>query len=131
MIALKMSGAGCKAKRGVQRCFFRFLFVFLLSAIGFVPLARSELQFDVFVGYDGIVPEANWFPIVCEVRNDGQSFNAFFEISSGQFGQSQVRRVPLELPTNTRKRVVVPVFSSSRYTKWNFRLIIENDKINS
>ncbi|MEO5803135.1 MAG: hypothetical protein ABIR24_06365 [Verrucomicrobiota bacterium] len=81
------------------------------------------------IGYDGVVPEASWFPIVCEVKNDGPSFNAFFEISSGQFNQNQVRRVPLELPTNTRKRVVVPVFSSSRYTKWNFRLIGENDKI--
>src|SRR5436190_2144867 len=106
----------------------KFLFIFFCAS-SFVQIVQGALQFDVFPGYDGIVPEASWFPIVCEVRNDGPTFNAFFEISSGQFNQNQVRRVPLELPTNTRKRVVVPVFSSSRYVKWNFRLISENDKV--
>ncbi len=104
-------------------------FLFLVCFFCLTGLARSALQFDVFLGYDGIVPEASWFPIICEVRNDGPSFNAFFEISSGQFNQSQVRRVPLELPTNTRKRVVVPVFSSSRHTTWNFRLVDDRDKV--
>ncbi len=107
----------------------RLFFVLFFCALSFGHLAQAALQFDVFPGYDGIVPEASWFPIVCEVKNDGPSFNAFFEISSGKFGSSQVRRVPIELPTNTRKRVVVPVFSSSRYGSWNFRLIDDHDNI--
>lgn len=93
--------------------------------------AWGALQFDVFLGYDGIVPEASWFPVTCEVHNDGPSFNAYFEISSGKFGSTQVRRVPIELPTNTRKRVVVPVFSSSRYSSWNFRLIDDRENIHA
>lgn len=114
------------AKKLSGRCFLPAL---LFCICAFPQFIHAALQFDVFVGYDGVVPEANWFPVVCEVRNDGPSFNAFFEISSGQFGQGEVRRVPIELPTNTRKRVVVPVFSSSRYASWNFRLIDDNDNV--
>jgi hypothetical protein len=118
--------------RSLKSFFLRGCFGLLLFfAPGFAPLARAALQFDVFLGYDGVVPEANWFPVVCEVRNDGPSFNAFFEISSGQFSQGQVRRVPIELPTNTRKRVVVPVFSSSRDGSWNFRLIDDRGNVHA
>src|ERR1044071_7814557 len=60
---------------------------------------RAALQFDVFLGYDGAVREAAWFPVACEVYNDGPSFNAVFELSAGNIGTDQVRRVPLELPT--------------------------------
>src|SRR5690606_5856615 len=35
----------------------------------------------------------------------------------------------IELPTNTGKRVVVPVFCSSRYATWDFRLIDDHNKI--
>lgn len=125
-MSLNMAGVRF-AKKRVERALTRL--VFLFCVFGFAGLAQSALQFDVFPGYDGIVPEASWFPVVCEVRNDGPSFTAFFEISSGQFNQSQIRRVPLELPTNTRKRVVIPVFSSSRYASWNFRLVDERNKI--
>ncbi|MEO6182487.1 MAG: hypothetical protein ABIP76_05105 [Verrucomicrobiota bacterium] len=111
-----------------QSCLARFLSLFF-AAFGFAHFTQAALQFDVFLGYDGIVPEASWFPITCEVRNDGPSFSAYFEISSGQFNDSQIRRVPLELPTNTRKRVVVPVFSSSRFGHWNFRLVDERGKV--
>ena len=116
-------------KQGTIQRMAKLLSLLFVCALGFAPAAKAALQFDVFLGYDGIVPEASWFPVVCEVRNDGPSFNAFLEISSGQFNQNQVRRVPLELPTNTRKRVVVPVFSSSRYATWNFRLVDDKDKV--
>ena len=118
-----------RAKVGVSRGWLARFFSILIAAFGFAHFTQAALQFDVFLGYDGIVPEASWFPITCEVRNDGPSFSAYFEISSGQFNDSQIRRVPLELPTNTRKRVVVPVFSSSRHGNWNFRLVDERGKI--
>ncbi len=111
-----------------QSCLARFLVIFV-AAFGFAHFVPAALQFDVFLGYDGVVPEASWFPITCEVRNDGPSFNAYFEISSGQFNDSQIRRVPIELPTNTRKRVVVPVFSSSRHASWNFRLVDDRRRV--
>src|SRR4051794_6060600 len=75
--------------------------------------ARAAIQFDVFAGYEGTIHEAGWFPITCEVFNDGPSFNAVIEVTAGQFGSEQVRQVPVELPTNTRKRIVIPMFASS------------------
>ena len=72
----------------------------LLLLLLFVPLcalrsARAALQFDVHVGYEGNVHEASWFPVVCEIHNDGPSFNAVIELSGGQFGNDQVREVPV------------------------------------
>jgi hypothetical protein len=48
----------------------------------------------VFVGYgsganDGIVREAGWFPVACEILNDGPGFDALFELSSRQLGGGQ------------------------------------------
>ncbi|MEO6033812.1 MAG: hypothetical protein ABIQ35_01005, partial [Verrucomicrobiota bacterium] len=116
-------------KQKTVRRFARLTLLLVAFLFNFASSSKAALQFDVFLGYDGIVPEASWFPVVCEVRNDGPSFNAFLEISSGQFNQNQVRRVPLELPTNTRKRISVPVFSSSRSSTWNFRLVDDKDKV--
>src|SRR5271170_4757931 len=81
---------------------------FLLLA----PSAWASLQFDVFLGYDDMVPERSWFPITCEVNNDGPAFNAFIEISASGLNGPPIRRLPVDLPTNTRKRIFLPVFSS-------------------
>ena len=61
--------------------------------LGLAAPARAALQFDVFLGYggqpsgfDGVVREAGWFPVACEVFNDGPSFNAVFELSTSQMG---------------------------------------------
>lgn len=85
---------------------------------------RAALQFDVFVGLDNYVPEASWFPIVCEVDNDGAPFQAVIEVSGGGMNQSgYTRLVPVELPTGTRKRITIPVFCSSSYnSEWDVRL---------
>jgi hypothetical protein len=99
----------------------------------FVALpAKAALQFDVHVGYEGNIHEASWFPVVCEIHNDGASFNAVIEVSGGQFGNDQVREVPVELPTNTRKRIVIPMFASGgRYNNsdWNGRLLSTSGKV--
>src|SRR5438876_1400349 len=94
---------------------------------------RAALQFDVFLGYggqpsgfDGVVREAGWFPVACEVFNEGPSFNAVFELSTG----GQTRRLAVELPTNTRKRFVLPAFTGSgAYSTWDARLIDERRKV--
>ncbi len=108
-------------------------FVRLIGSAIFFSLSlagQGALQFDVFLGYDGVIPEANWFPLACEIKNDGPPFYAVIEISAAQFNQGQTRRIPLELPTETFKRVVIPVFSSSRYaSRWNIRLLDEKGKI--
>src|SRR5436190_21498501 len=65
----------------------------------------ANLQFDVFLGYDGLVPEATWFPVVCEIKNDGPSFTGIIEVAPGNANVGQVRRMVVELPTGTLKRL--------------------------
>src|SRR5690242_14547710 len=89
--------------------------LFPFSRLWLLALAiptRAAIQFDVFVGYDGVTREASWFPVGIEVHNDGPSFNGIIELSSSQFGGEPDRRIPIELPTNTRKRFVIPMFSA-------------------
>ena len=64
----------------------------LLLFLGLWTPAQGAVRFDVFVGYDGVVPEASWFPVTCEVQNDGPGFNAQFELTSGAYSQGQTRR---------------------------------------
>ena len=90
-----------------------------------VATAQAELQFDVFVGYglgasDGVVAEGNWMPVTCEIFNDGPSFNGVVELTSSQANQRY--SVPVELPTGTRKRILVPVYVSGRWFTMEARL---------
>lgn len=104
----------------------------VFAVIGFFSSvsARAELRFDVFVGYDGTVREATWFPITCEIMNDGPAFTGFIEISPASFGKGQTQRLPIELPTGTTKRVVIPTFSPSRYpTPMDVQLIDSRGKV--
>ena len=97
-----------------------------------VVAARAALQFDVFPGYgfEFIIPEASWFPVTCEIKNDGPSFMGTIEVSTGRYNEGQVRRLRVELPTGTLKRVVIPVFSTARYQRaWDVRLLDERDKV--
>ncbi len=92
--------------------------------------AKASLQFDVFLGYDGTIREGGWFPAACEIFNDGAPFNGIIEISSGSLGSDQVRKISVELPTNTRKRIVVPLFASaSNFGQWSARLLDERGKV--
>jgi hypothetical protein len=95
-----------------------------------VLTSRAALQFDVFLGYDGIVPQASWFPVVCEIKNDGPAFVGTVELDGGRFNQDQTRRAVVELPTGTLKRFVIPVFSAVRgYGNWDVRLLDERGKV--
>jgi hypothetical protein len=115
------------ANRSLLTRFLGFIIVpILLSA----TLARAELQFDIFIGYDGLVREASWTPFVCELKNDDAPIKGFIEIAPGNFGKGQTYRVPIELPTGTMKRVTIPVFSPGRYlSTWNVRLTNERGKV--
>jgi hypothetical protein len=85
--------------------------------------AQGLKQFDVFLGFDHTVMEGNWFPVICEVANDGPTFTGVLQLEPSQISQGQTRRYVVELPTGTQKRFVVPVFASSRYNlSWNARL---------
>ncbi len=94
-------------------CASRFSLGFAALLALAAPL-RAQLNFDVFVGHglglaDSTVTEASWFPVTCEIQNDGPSFNALVEISGGQFGNGQTRRIAVELPTHTKKRFTIPL----------------------
>src|SRR5262245_40600000 len=85
-------------------------------AVAFCTMtARAALQFDVFLGYDGTVREASWFPVVCEIKNDGPPFTGVVEVSPGDYGKGQTQQMPVELPTGTVKRLVIPAFAVGRY----------------
>ena len=56
-----------------RSAWIRAIAVFLLVLASLAP-ARALVRFDVFLGYDGILPEASWFPVSFEVQNDGAPF---------------------------------------------------------
>ena len=103
----------------------------LIALVGLAALpVRAVLQFDVFPGYEGVVPEAAWFPVICEIKNDGPSFVGMVEVSADYYGDTQTRRFVVELPTGTLKRIDIPVFCSTRsQMSWNFRLLDERGKM--
>ena len=102
----------------------------LAFIIGAIINARAELRFDVFPGYDGTVREAAWFPITCEINNDGPPIRGFIEVAPANFGKGQTQRVPVELPTGTLKRIVIPAFAPSRYqTTWDVRLVDDRGRL--
>lgn len=106
------------------------LLSFLIVLLALTGSAQAAIQFDVFLGYDGTVPEASWFPVVCEIKNDGPTFTGTIEIKSGAFNRGQNRQVVVELPTGTLKRVVIPVFSTARYqSSWDLVLLDERGKV--
>jgi hypothetical protein len=109
----------------------RMTAIFISAAVALAFQISAAIQFDVFVGYDGVTRDASWFPVAIEVHNDGPSFNGTIELSSSQFGGEPDRRIPIELPTNTRKRLVVPMFASGgRNTgQWDARLLDSSRKV--
>jgi hypothetical protein len=123
---LKTPGAPTR-KVGLKRL---GLFVLSVAALIGAASSRAAPQFDVFLGYDGIVPEASWFPVVFEIKNDGPSFTGIVELSPASYGKGQTHRVVVELPTGTLKRLVVPAFSPSRYpSTWDARLLDERGRV--
>ena len=96
------------------------IFFWLAALLTCAAPLRAQLIFDVFAGHglgtaDSTVTEASWFPVTCEIQNDGPSFNAIVEITGGQFGNGQTRRIAVELPTHTKKRFTIPLYCTSRY----------------
>ncbi len=105
------------------------LAAFVLLALLAFP-ARAAVRFDMFVGYDGIVPVGSWFPVSFEVQNDGPPFTATVEIAPGQFSSTHNRTMLVELPTGTTKRFLIPTFNAGSYNPtWNARVLDERGKV--
>jgi hypothetical protein len=119
----------------------KVLFRFARLPLSFIALflcagaLHAQINFDVFVGHglgisDSSVAEASWFPVTCEIQNEGPSFNAIVEITGGQFGNGQARYIAVELPTHTKKRFTVPLYCTSRYrVTVDARLLNEKHKV--
>ena len=102
----------------------------VLLAAWLVQPGHSAVRFDVFPGYDGIVPEGSWFPFVFEIANDGPTFNGVVKVAASQYDQAGSRLIPVELPTGTTKRLSLPVFASGRYViNWDAQLLDEKGKV--
>ncbi|MBI1840461.1 MAG: hypothetical protein HYR88_06360 [Verrucomicrobia bacterium] len=87
----------------------------LLSALFACCRASGDVRFDLFVGFDGHVPQGAWFPVTIEVQNDGPSFMGTIEIVERGFQGGLRRSMTLELPTGTLKRVTLPDFRSAPF----------------
>lgn len=113
--------------RRQSRAWLTFLTLsFLLTGAS----SRAAMQFDTYLGLDSYVPEASWFPLICEVYNDGPAFNGTIEVTTGMGQSGYPRLVPIELPTGTRKRVSIPLFCSSSYNgEWNAVLRDEDGRV--
>ncbi len=108
-----------------------WLGMMIVGCLGIRP-CQAALQFDVFVGHGNVVREASWIPVTCEVMNDGPAFVGTIEISPTHMGGGERRRLVLDLPTNTRKRVVISVFNSGGgIASWDGRLYDESGKLRS
>lgn len=111
------------------------LLTLLLALLAAGPAFAQPVRLDAFVGFGdmgngGVVTEASWFPIVCEIKNDGPTFTGTIEISPANFGQGQNQRVVVELPTGTLKRLSIPVFAAGRYQRgWDLRLFDERHRL--
>lgn len=111
--------------RGAMRCL-------LISSFLLLPfsLLQAAVRFEVSLGYDGVVREAAWFPITCELQNDGQPIKGFIEVASSAYGKGQTQRLPIELPTGTVKRVFIPTFAPGRYQSgWDVRLLDQRGRV--
>jgi len=111
-----------------MRC--RFIARILLLTAGLALAgggqAWGKIQFDVFPGYDTLARAGAWYPVGVEIFNDGPSFDGIVELDTGQGPV----RVPLELPTNTRKRFTVPLFNPSRsFLSVDGRLLDDRGKV--
>jgi hypothetical protein len=117
------------APKGTSKLLASFLISCCCAFVSF-SATTTLTQFDVFPGYDDIVPDASWFPIVCEVKNDGPTFMGEVEVvTDSSYGPGQTRRMRVELPTGTLKRFTIPVFSTARGASWEVRLFDEHGKL--
>lgn len=91
---------------------------------------RAEIQFDVFLGLDDRIREGHWFPVAFEMLNDGPGLNATVLVAPEGALETHRHVFAVELPTGTRKQVVIPVFpATGRYSRWEAQLIDSTGKV--
>jgi hypothetical protein len=89
----------------------------------------AALQFDVFPGYGETMRAYHWCPFTFEIHHDGPGFSGFISLKDSNSGIEHT--FPIELPTNTRKRIVIPVYyrGGGNLYNWEAKLIRENGRL--
>jgi hypothetical protein len=101
----------------------------LIALFSALPV-HGAVRFDMFPGYDGLIPQGSWFPITFEVQNDGEAFIGTVEVTSGQINAGLERSMKVELPSGTTKRFTIPVFSGVTWNpQWSARLLDERRRV--
>ena len=111
--------------RGRSRCCFSFTTTF---RFGSGTLFTCSLDFSWF---DGIVPEASWFPVVWRLKTTDLLFRARGRGSAIHLQPGPDRKLIVQLPTGTLKRVTVPVFANRGDSSWDVRLLDDRGKTRS
>ncbi len=115
-------------RAAARRALFLVLLLLLLGATS--VSTKAAVRFDMFVGYDGLVPQGGWLPVTFEVQNDDDTFFGTVEVTPGQMSSGQERTMRVELPQGTTKRFTIPVFSSVSWNPtWSARLYDERRRL--
>jgi hypothetical protein len=110
-----------------MECCLAALLALLLQATSLLGAPKPIKQFDVFLGYDNVVTVGAWTPFTFEMLNEGPTFKGTLIIKSSGVKSGTLRKVPIELPTGTRKRLCVPVFMDAYYgASWDVLLYDES-----
>ncbi|MEM9775918.1 MAG: hypothetical protein AAF902_15180 [Chloroflexota bacterium] len=122
----------------MKRINFKILLVFLAAflffptQIGHAQLEREGLSMEIRAGFDGIVQEASWFPVVITLENNGAPIEGQVEATFG--GAQTVWKTDVSLPTQSRKQINMTVYAQdvfrsfevSLYTDDGERILHEN-----
>jgi len=115
-------------KPALNRWWMISLGALLLAGAAQAQQPARDIQFDMFPGYGGALAQGAWFPVMFELKNDGQGFNGVIQLSSTTFGGAEGQAV-VELPSGTLKRVTLPVYVNQRYAfNWNAELFDEKGR---
>jgi hypothetical protein len=101
-----------------------------LAQVSTATEVEADVQFDVFFGFDDHIREGSWFPVAFELLNEGPSFTGTLLVGPESGLTTQPRTYTVELPTGTRKRVILPVFpSAGRLARWDAHLLNEAGQV--
>ncbi|MFT7584443.1 MAG: hypothetical protein ACI9EW_000860 [Cellvibrionaceae bacterium] len=108
-----------------------FLFLGLLFIL-IIPVERSHAQttdnngltMTVQPGFDGIIKNDNWFPVLVTLANDGVAVEGTLELSFGDSGTTWATNV--SLPTQSRKQIQTTVYASESIQA--FKAVLRSDE---
>lgn len=112
----------------------RILFFLLLLIVLLVPAVQTQAQtvedgglsMTIRPGFDGIVKEDSWFPLLITLANDGPAVEGELTISVSDNGL--VWRQEVSLPTQSRKQIQTVVYVPEYANRLRIVLSDENGK---